>query len=1034
MTHKPEVKEYYRIITGIDIGIIGQNLLQDRITHTSSHRMECDCPNHNSDSHRSLHIMLDKQGWYCFGCGIGGDVLQLVEFIQSGVVTKGQRGPMPDSHRRARDYLADKVGLPPLSGAVHTVEQLEEIEQENSKNRAAQEAMTALAKFYCARLKANADVLAWFKDKYAITNETIDKLQIGYADNGPGLDAYGEPCDSAVQAMKQSPAKIGVAELFLSSTFNVSKSCALVPFFQKRIVFPYWSRGHVVFMIGRKTPWTPDNTFEAPKYKKLSVYHKEKRPHVASAVHNGYFYNEDCLLSRPMQVLITEGVTDCISAMQCGITTISPATTAFRKDDISRLVRLLKNVDQVIICNDSEESNVGEKGALKTAQALYNAGVAVRIATIPRPAGKDKIDVNELVATQGEKALEDIIKTATSYIKYLIEKIPPTIDKAELHRHLAPILAHLASTEPIARQSYMEEIGTRFNVQKSALKEYLKKASSQEKGLRGIEYRESESTCPSIRINGRQLIDIVKETAGILCASNQARIQAAASGTNDPDGIPIVFSRCGCLVRLKKEDNYPLSIVQANQDVVLAIMARIANWFCKYDPKTITSVFPPRDVARDLITFVPQDLPVLESVITTPIFGSEGDLIINPGYHELDRIWMQPEPGLTLPQIPMTPSHHQVEAAKVLILNDLFVDFPFVDQADQTGIVAALFLPFVRRLIFGPTPIHLIEAPTPGTGKTMLCDLISIIATGQSCQAQTLPTDEEEIRKKLTSELFRAQPIILLDNAKGRRIIDSSTLAAISTCGIWTDRLLGQSTMLSLKNLALWVLTANNPQLSNELTRRCIRIRLDPKEDRPWQRTGFKHDPLVEWAFENRARLLHAVLTLIQAWVSEAMPLGAQRLGSFEKWAAVMDGIFQVLRIPGFLGNLDAFYADADNEGQMWREFTTAWWARFGPDLKRVSDLNNLAEQLDLMQIVRGDGTERAQQIRLGKALQNIRDRVYGDLCVQLVKDRGIHKGRYYALKRMNEPVSEVVSGVNKGGFNPVRAETNEEVDPFCEY
>jgi len=25
--------------------------------------------------------MLDKQGWYCFGCGAGSDVLQLVEFI-----------------------------------------------------------------------------------------------------------------------------------------------------------------------------------------------------------------------------------------------------------------------------------------------------------------------------------------------------------------------------------------------------------------------------------------------------------------------------------------------------------------------------------------------------------------------------------------------------------------------------------------------------------------------------------------------------------------------------------------------------------------------------------------------------------------------------------------------------------------------------------------------------------------------------------------------------------------------------------------
>ncbi|GEM_PF-6363297 len=45
--------------------------------------------------------MLDKQEWYCFGCGVGGDVLRLVEFINDGVVTRGQSGLMPESHQSA---------------------------------------------------------------------------------------------------------------------------------------------------------------------------------------------------------------------------------------------------------------------------------------------------------------------------------------------------------------------------------------------------------------------------------------------------------------------------------------------------------------------------------------------------------------------------------------------------------------------------------------------------------------------------------------------------------------------------------------------------------------------------------------------------------------------------------------------------------------------------------------------------------------------------------------------------------------------
>lgn len=100
------VKEYYRRITEVDIGLIARELLDDRIVHESDWLFVCDCPNHRSQSHRSLNVMLDKQGWYCFGCGVGGDVLQFVEFVRSGVVTKGLTGSMPESHRNARDFLA----------------------------------------------------------------------------------------------------------------------------------------------------------------------------------------------------------------------------------------------------------------------------------------------------------------------------------------------------------------------------------------------------------------------------------------------------------------------------------------------------------------------------------------------------------------------------------------------------------------------------------------------------------------------------------------------------------------------------------------------------------------------------------------------------------------------------------------------------------------------------------------------------------------------------------------------------------------
>ena len=44
-------------------------------------------------------------------------------------------------------------------------------------------------------------------------------------------------------------------------------------------MFPYWSRGRVVFMIGRQTPWTPDSAWEQGKYKKLPVHDEQHPPH-----------------------------------------------------------------------------------------------------------------------------------------------------------------------------------------------------------------------------------------------------------------------------------------------------------------------------------------------------------------------------------------------------------------------------------------------------------------------------------------------------------------------------------------------------------------------------------------------------------------------------------------------------------------------------------------------------------------------------------------------------------------------------------
>jgi len=493
MTAQPttDVHAYYREITDVDIGQIGRELLGGRITQESPRTLYCDCPHHSSQSHRSLHIMLDKQGWYCFGCGVGGDVLQLVEFIQSGQVTRGQAGRMPESHRQARDFLASRAGLPPLSSL--SPGGVQDSEEAHALTLRVREALTELAESYHQRLLAKLDVLAWFREKYRISDEMAARLKIGFAENQ-------EP--SVIQALMNEPGAFTRGELTATSAFRPTPQDGLIPFFEGRIVFPYWSRGHVVFMIGRQTPWTPDQAWEQSKYKKLAVRNGHNNEHVAPCIRNDVLYNEDVLLTRPERVIITEGVTDCISLMEHGFPVVSPVTVRIRDADWERLLPKLAGVKTVYICQDNEVSEAGLNGALRTASVLGGHGILTRVAVLPlgakqqtarqelrdcfgaQPgiAPKDlakklegrteddirraeslladgKIDVNEYFASGRTAAdFEAILAAAQTPLELAISKLSTDTPEADLARLLEPILVEVRRLDPIDQPRHLRMI------------------------------------------------------------------------------------------------------------------------------------------------------------------------------------------------------------------------------------------------------------------------------------------------------------------------------------------------------------------------------------------------------------------------------------------------------------------------------------------------------------------------------------------------------------------------------------------------
>lgn len=307
-----------------------------------------------------------------------------------------------------------------------------------------------------------------------------------------------------------------------------------------------------------------------------------------------------------------------------------------------------------------------------------------------------------------------------------------------------------------------------------------------------------KSQLPAIVVSDRQLRDMVEDSWSAILAANEPE--------------PSLFRFGGAIARLVDEEHTNPRVEHITKDYLIALLARTADWFRIKDDIRFNS-HPPPKVANDMLALPHKGLPLLEGIANSPLFGLNGNLLSRPGFHPEEKWLLGNFNGLKVGTISPTPMPSEVDDARTLLLNDLFGEFPFVSSSDRAHAVAALLLPFARRLIRGCTPGHLVEAPTPGSGKGLLCDCISLITTGSSSNARVLPRSDDEIRKMIIAELLRSRPIIVIDNVDHKRQgqLDSPSLAAVLTALEFSDRMLGVSQMVSLPNNALWLMTGNTP-------------------------------------------------------------------------------------------------------------------------------------------------------------------------------------------------------------------------------
>jgi hypothetical protein len=274
----------------------------------------------------------------------------------------------------------------------------------------------------------------------------------------------------------------------------------------------------------------------------------------------------------------------------------------------------------------------------------------------------------------------------------------------------------------------------------------------------------------------------------------------------------------------------------------------------------------------------------LRARISLPFARADGAIVTSPGYDVATGIYADFREDAIL-AIPTAPSRGEtVDALRKLW--SPWSSYPFATPEDRAGMLAAI-LTAICRPALNTAPGFMLEAPTPGSGKTLAATALGALVRGTRGGVTPFVDGanvEQEVVKKLVSMLLQGESFYLIDNIVGTW--RSPVIASLITDGSLNERLLGGNTWFRGEARLLICATSNNASLDRDLGRRFIRIRIDPRTETP-QAREFDFDP-AEVTLRNRTGIARAVLVVIHAYVMAGSPRLGRGSCGFSEWAALV--------------------------------------------------------------------------------------------------------------------------------------------------
>lgn len=412
------------------------------------------CPFHKEKS-PSFNVNPHRQIFHCFGCHKGGDVFTFVREYENL------------SFIEAVKRLADRASIPlefdnqpGQQQARHLKEALLQMHE-----GIAQRWQTALANDAAGQIAR--DYLA----KRGVSEEAIKLFRLGYAP-----DAW----DDTVNWAKSKGYELPVVEQG-GLIIRKEETDRYYDRFRGRLMFPICDeQGRIIGFSGRVLSGDEKtakyvNSPETPIFTKGKVFFgldKSKR-----AILDAGF------------AIICEGQLDLIACHTAGVKNIvAPQGTAFTPDH----ARILKRyVDEVVLCFDSDSA--GQNAAVRVLDSLLTSGLAIRVATVPRPH-----DPDSYIKEHGGEAFQQVINSAEGFFDFYLNRLCVTndvrTDKGRLAvvKEMAEAVNKAASA--VLLDTYAQKTAMRLGVASEAVRAEFKKTSRLRLPLQAESDQEIETT------------------------------------------------------------------------------------------------------------------------------------------------------------------------------------------------------------------------------------------------------------------------------------------------------------------------------------------------------------------------------------------------------------------------------------------------------------------------------------------------------------------------------------------------------------